>query len=209
MSHTVSITISDQQYELARRRAFVEDLRWRHIWNALINAYIAGDITVTQQGRYSVHPPTSATPVVHVRKDADLVELEPDWSINDPRPQVGDKSTQQTRPHHGWGTSALLQHLKETTGRKIPKQYLRRLLNLLEIPKADNGRWYFDGINDPLVSVVIEAVVGGVYDEMIRVGLNEMIQRAKPKEPDVTFHHLTHEENKRRRYAARLRQLED
>lgn len=211
MARTIGVSISDEQYELARRRAFVEDLKWKHIWNALINAYIAGDITVTQQGRYSIHPPKAAIPVVHVRHDADLIELEPDWSINDPRPQVGADSTHQQSKHKGaggWGTTHLHQYIKQETGRKIPKQYLRRLLKALEIPKSDNGRWYFKGPTDPKVETVISAIETGVYDEITRLGLEHMLKSvAKSHEHEV--HDVQHAETKRQRFIERLKQMED
>lgn len=208
MTKTITAHVTDNQYELARRRAFVEDLSWKTIFNALINAYIAGDITVTQQGRYSVAIPESSTPVVHIRRDADTIELEPDWNVNDPRPQVGTTSSQQARPHNGWGTSALNEYIKQETGRKIPKQYLRRLLRTLGIEKAENGRWYFEGPNDPQVATILSAIESGVYDEMIRQGIDEMVKQVKPKE-DPKKHEDKHQEIRRKKFMKRLKQLED
>lgn len=209
MTKTVSVSLTDDQYELARRRAFVEDLGWRTIFNALVNAYIAGDITVTAQGRYTVHPPKSATPIVHVRRDADVVEIEPDWNVNDPRPQVGDDPRQQARPHSGWGTRALTQHIAQETGRKISKQYLRRLLSVLGIEKAENGRWYFEGPQDSNVSLVLRAIEEGVYDQMIAEGVATMVKKVKAKESEIQDHVANHEAAKRARFAERLRQREE
>lgn len=209
MTKNINVSLTDDQYELARRRAFVEDLGWKPIFNALINAYIAGDITVTQQGRYTVHPPKSATPVVHVRRDADVIELEPDWNINDPRPQVGEDPRQQARPHSGWGTRALTQHIAQETGRKISPHYLRRLLSVLGIEKADNGRWYFEGPTDERVSLVLTAIEEGVYDQMIAEGIDGMVKKVKEKETDKQVHVANHEASKRKRFADRLRQREE
>lgn len=210
MTKSISVTLSDDQYELARRRAFVEDLTWSRIFRGLINAYIAGDITVTQQGRYSVNPPKAPIPVVHVRRDANITEIEPDWKTNDKRPQVGvDDPKHQTKRGSGWGTAALQQHLGEETGRKISRQYLRNLLKLLKIEKADNGRWDFAGPMDPQVKRVIEAVENGTYDEMVRIDLTAMKRHVGPEQTPVEEHEVKHRKTKRQRIADRLRQLED
>lgn len=211
MTKTIAAQVTDDQYELARRRAFVEDLPWKTIFNALINAYIAGDITVTRQGRYSVALPQSSVPVARVRRDADDIEIEPDWNLKDPRPQVGTKANQQDKPSSGWGTGALNEHIKKETGRKIPRQYLRQLLRTLGIEKADNGRWYFEGPTDPQVETVISAIESGVYDALIREGLDGMLRSLKPKEPEeppIEYHENIHIENKRKRFAQRLRELD-
>lgn len=212
-SPRVTARLTDDQYELLRRRLFVEDLSIQTMLSALVNAYIMGDVSVTAQGRYMLSPPSGYTPVVEVEKSEDVVEIEPDWGVEDGRPQVGATSHRQkprTKPE--WGTRELAYYLRKSTGRRVSIPNLRKLLNATEIEKADNGRWTFEGPDDPNVGTVKQAVEEGVYDALVREGVHEArkVQEQKQVEEDeLEFAIEETETNRRIQHLKRLRKVEE
>lgn len=181
--HTVSFRVTKDQYNLARRRLFVEDLNWQTVMRALLNAYIMGDVSVTSEGRYHIAPPSGYVPVVEVTKEEDVVEIEPDWGTTSERPQVGaNHSRQHPRNHPVWGTRELAAYLRRETGRRVTVQVLRKLLTLLEVPKADNGFWQFDGEDDKHVSTIIEAITDGTYATLVKEGVVNAQKHVEKKE---------------------------
>lgn len=169
--HRITAALTAEQYQLARRRLFTERQSWQKVLNALINAYITGDITVTDAGRYHLKPPQAQPIVVHIPKGADLIEVDIDWGTPNKRPQVGaGNSSQQPKVHKAWGTKALAQYLREQTGRKITLQSLRYMLRVMEIEKKHNNRWEFQGPDDPVVAEVLDAIITGLYDDLVRMG---------------------------------------
>lgn len=178
-THTITFKITEDQYKFARRKLFVEDLTWQIVMPALLNAYIMGDVSITQQGRYHVAPPTDHIPVVGI--EGSDVEVEPDWHRKSGkaqgRPQVGAKSpSQKPKRQRVWGTKSLAQYLRQETGRRISYPILRQLLLALEIPKADNKQWKFPGEeNNEYVPIIVEAIENGTYDIL----LTDSLERAK------------------------------
>lgn len=210
MSEKPKITarLTDDQYRLARHRLFVEDLTWQELISTLVNAYICGDISVTKQGRYHVAPPSGDEPVVLVPSGADVVEIEPDWGVDHPRPQVGaERPRQQPRGVRAWGTTALANHLREVTGRRISKNVLRKLLKLLDIPKQDNGRWEFPGPDSEYVKKLEVAMNDGTYDTLIREGTKEANQLQRQKKKEEAEIEWAFEQDAKQRRLERLKQL--
>lgn len=165
----IQVYISSDQYALARRRMWVENLSWPKLITALLNAFITGDITVTRQGRYHLSPPLSSVPVISVPRGGEEIELEPDWNIRgQTRPQVGTEEPKQ-KPRHAksWGTREVALYLQQETGRRISLPAMRKLLSVLDVPKGDNSRWNFGGPDDLTVQILKESIEDGTYDAVL------------------------------------------
>lgn len=205
--HRVSVHMTKDQFNLARRRLFVEDLSWQTVLNSLINAYIMGDISITSQGRYHISPPKSSIPVIQIEGIKDTVEIEPDWGKARHRPQAGDsKQTPRSKPK--WGSKELAQHLRSVTGRRVSIQNLRKLLRTLEIEKKGNSRWVFDPDEDSeTIAVIQEAIEDGVYDRLVREGTEEA---QKKQQEDKAEQEAKVQDAKARRlqHLKRLRKIE-
>lgn len=210
--HRVSTQITSQQYNLARRRMYAEGQNWQKVLNALINAYIIGDVTVTDGGRYQVSPPKHLPVSVQVPKNADLIEVDVDWGTRDRRPQVGANApSQQQKPRKSWGTKELLNHLRKETGRHVTIQSLRYMLRILEIEKQENNRWIFSGPEDERVAEIEEAIYSGLYDELIRMGTEraEAIRITKQKQKKALKQAASaYEAERKLLHLKRLNQLE-
>lgn len=173
----VTVNLTQDQFDLARRRLFIEGLSWGVVLRALLNAYVMGDVSVTKSGKYYMAAPSNYKPVVHVTQAEDVVEIEPAWGVTSDRPQVGENRVGTvTKLPPKWGTRELAAYLRDHTGRKITPMYLRKMLALIEIPKGENGRWSFEGENDPQVKTIIKAITEGVYEAIIYEGLQEAKQ---------------------------------
>jgi hypothetical protein len=201
---SVTVTLTEDQFELARRRLFIEGLGWTTVLRALVNAYVMGDVSVTKSGKYYMAPPSNYRPVVHVSKAEDVVEIEPEWGVASDRPQIGTTSVGQvTHLPDKWGTKELAAYMREVTGRKISPTYLRRMMALIEIPKGSNNRWSFDGPDDPKVATVRKAIDEGIYQAIIHEGIRVASQyedkrRKKAEEIKEAIHDTKMEERARR-----------
>lgn len=211
----VTVHLTPTQFSLARRRIFHEHLTWQMVMNALMNAYITGDITVTKQGRYHMAPPQGAVPVIHVPKDGEVVEIDVDWGTKDSRPQVGasNKAQHPKRPRSdSWGTRELVGYLREETGRNVRLASLQLLLRTLEIPKHGGHHWKFTGEDDPLVVEILETFHDGTYDRLIRQGLDKAEvarERRKSKEAEIKNAVTTTEQQRKILHLKRLRSTEE
>lgn len=206
----VSFRLTEDQYNLARRRLFGDDLNWQTMLTALVNAYITGYVSVTKAGRFVLSPPTSKVPVIEVDTGEDLVEVEPDWRVSGERPQVGSPQ-QRPRKLRQWGTSDLAIYLREQTGRRISIQHLRKLLSTMNLPKGDNGRWSFSGPEDETIQRIIKAIEEGVYDALIREGVQQARQRSKEITKNLESYWQSVESTEMQRrlnHLKRLRELE-
>lgn len=210
--HRVATQLTDQQYNLARRRLFAEKQTWQKVLNALVNAYITGDITVTEAGRYHLSTPKGKPVVIQVPKGADLIEVDVDWGTKDRRPQVGaDSPSQKPKVLSAWGTKDLLFHLRSVTGRRITMQSLRYLLRIMEIEKDGNNRWEFKGPEDERVTEVEEAIYSGLYDELVRMGTEAAaaIRITKEKQEKALKNAVSaHEAERKALHLKRLNQIE-
>ena len=212
----VTVQLTPTQRSLARRRIFAEDLSWQKVLNALMNAYITGDITVTKNGRYQMAPPQGSIPVIHVPKGGELVEIDVDWGTHDSRPQVGanhkaPKGNRSTLAPTQWGTRELATYLQKETGRLIRSASLRNLLRTIEIPKADGNRWLFEGEKDPFLPEILEAFQDGTYDLLIRQGVYKAeVAKARRKNNEDEFNEATIKTESERKIAhlKRLRSIE-
>lgn len=208
--NSIGATLTEDQYSMVRRKLFVEGLSWQKVISALINAYIMGDISVTTSGRYKLSPPSGYIPVIRIPDGVDEVEIEPDWGVNNPRPQMGSTSD-HAWDEEIWKTRELVQYVREITGRRISIILLRELLNHLDIPKA-NTQWKFTGPEDKYVTQVIEAIEEGLYDELSKLGTGRAEQhrlrnKRKLDEPKEAKE-LTDKE-KRIQHLRKLRQIEE
>ena len=211
--HTVPVKLSTDQYNLARRRMFAEDMSWQEVLVPLLNAYIMGDVTVTRQGRYYLHPPRDGIPIIEIPKKEDKVELEPDWNIGENRPQVSaDKPQQKPRNLKDWGTRQVAVYLREETGRKISIPVLRQLLSLYEIPKGNNSRWSFTGGDDPHVQTLKQAIEDGTYDTLLREGTQRAVEARKRKQQELDelaeAEEITNE-RRRQKHLERIRKIQN
>jgi hypothetical protein len=154
---------------------WVEDISWPKLISALLNAFIMGDVSVTNDGRYHLSAPVSSVPVIQVPKGDQTIELEPDWNIRGKtRPQVGaDEPKQKPRIAKSWGTREVALYLRQETGRRISLPILRQLLSILEIPKGENTRWNFRGATDPAIQTIKDAIENGTYDTLLREGTSK------------------------------------
>lgn len=211
--HRVHAKLTKDQFSLLRRRAFVEDLTVQAILSALVNAYIAGDVSVTAQGRYMLSPPSDYEPIIEVEKAADVIEIEPNWGVKDGRPQVGATShRQKPRNKPEWGTRELARHLRKSTGRRVTIPSLRDLLNTLDIPKGDNGRWSFEGPDSETVNEVKTAIEEGVYDSLVLEGIREarkIAEENEARETEIQEAVEDYPEQRRIQHLKRLRQIEE
>lgn len=210
---TIQVKITSDQYSLARRRMWAENLTWRQLINALLNAFIMGDITVTKQGRYHLAPPTSAVPVIEVPKYNETVELEPDWNLKgENRPQVGaDEPKQKPRHLKSWGTREMALYLRQETGRRISIPVLRKLLSVLGVPKGDNSRWNFTGPLDPNIPTIKEAIEDGTYDTLLSEGIRlaEDFHARKQRElEEMRKAKITNEKARKIKHLKSLRKIE-
>lgn len=209
--YKVGAGLSEDQYNLVRRRLFIEDLSWQTVIRALLNAYITGDVSVTAQGRYHLSPPSHHIPVMQI--EGSDVEIEPEWTVKD-RPQVGHKSREQKpREKPMWGTRELAAHLRELTGRKVSTNMLRKLLKVIDVPKHNNGGvWKFPGNEDnEHIPRIVEAFEEGVYDSLIYEGTAnaEAVMEARlARESYKTEAQRIRQRQKRLAHLRRLRQTE-
>lgn len=210
--HRVSARVTEDQFELLRRRTFVEDLTIQTVLSALVNAYISGDVSVTQQGRYMLSPPSDYDPVIEVERAEDVVEIEPDWGVEDGRPQVGATNhRQKPRGKPDMGTRELARYLRKETGRRVSLPSLRKLLNALDVPKDDNGRWTFEGTDSQTVSQVKEAIESGVYDSLVQEGVEaarKVAEANEAREEEIQEAVESYPKNRRIEHLKRLRRIE-
>ena len=207
----VSVKLTEDQYNLARRKLFVEHITWQAMLSAVINAYIVGDLSVLENGRYHLAPPSSYKPVVRI--EGSDVDIEPDWAVNE-RPQVGYRNhAQAPKRAKVWGTRELAHHLREVTGRRVSLQTLRKLLDSLDIPKTETGRWKFPKeADDPHIPKIIEAIQMGEYDRLLYGGVAQARQTEDAKIKKIrekTEANKRHAQQKRLEHLKRLRQSED
>lgn len=197
----VNVMLTMDQYNLARRKLFVEHMSWQRVFSALINAYIVGDVSVLENGRYHLAPPSGYKPVVKI--EGSDVDIEPDWGVNE-RPQVGYRNPNQApKRAKVWGTRELAHHLRSVTGRRISIPLLRKLLQALDVPKTDTGRWKFPKEeDDPHIPKIIEAIEEGVYDEL----LHGQVAQARLVESDRIKR--TRERSQAEKHHAKQRRLE-
>lgn len=204
----VAVTLTLDQYNLARRRLFVESMSWEKVLRALVNAYITGDVSVSKQGRYSLAPPSNLVPQVKVPIDGDLVDIDVDWQTPSERPQVGvTEPRQQSRSRDYWGTREVSAFLRETTGRNVKPQGLRLLLRTLNVPKGAHKQWRFDGPNDKKLLLIIDAVKDGTYDSLIREGLSELETKRRRKQAEARDLKQSEEMTAEQRRIAHLKKL--
>ncbi len=207
----IQVRISTDQYSLARRRMWVENITWTKLISALLNAFITGDITVTKEGRYHMSAPLSSVPVLSVPKGGEEVELEPDWNIRGQiRPQVGaHEPKQKPRNLKNWGTREVAIYLREDTGRRISIPVLRELLSVLDIPKGSNSRWSFRGPDDPAIQSIKEAIEEGIYDELLYEGLKKAVELREKKRAEEKELEESKEVTKKARKIKHLKSLRD
>lgn len=205
----ISCRLTEDQFGLARRKLFVESLSWQRVISALVNAYIMGDISVTPSGRYVLAPPTGYIPVVKVSEDEDAVEIEPDWGVNNPRPQMG--ATYEPKQGEYWGTKELAEYLRVETSRRLSVNSVRKLLRHLNIPK-ENNRWVFIGPEDIYIDQIKEAIQNGTYDDLIRESTkeaNKMAMWRKHGVDEIREAKELSEKERRTQHLRRLRNIED
>lgn len=185
---SVMLRITEDQYRILKRKAFVEDLSFQVIFNALTNAYITGDLTVKRDGRYAINQPLqNVEPVVQYRdKDQELVEVRPDWQTKTaankkPQPQVPpSRKAHRKNKSENWGTKEARAYLRGETGRKVDQQVFYQLLHALEIPKA-GARYKFTGPDDPHILKLKEGIESGLYDELKTNSLKTAVAHTEAK----------------------------
>lgn len=171
--HTCTVKLTDRQFTAAKKRMAVEGVSWQKVLSAAINAYIIGDLRVTPEGRYTVLEPRIRTPRIMDEDSGEAVdirELKRDKSGRVHSKQ-GTRQRMRGRRQEGWGVGELVIWLRLQTGRKVQAQKLRKMLKAMEVPKAENGRWMFEGEDDPVVIDVLKRVVKGELDNYGLEGL--------------------------------------
>lgn len=168
---TVTLKVTDRQFQSMKRKMAIEGLTWQKVLNAAVNAYLLGDMEVMASGKYRTRTPRNTMPQLYDETDAEVID------INDlrSRGKGGRTDTVHTtgrgmqrkkgRRLTGWGVPELAVWLRETTGRRVQLQKLRKLLRKMEVPKEENGRWRFEGEDDEWVGKVREAVENGELDQ--------------------------------------------
>lgn len=171
--HRVSVNLTTESYQLAKRRFVAEHGNFQRVLNAAISAYIMGELRVHPDGTYAVVPDGDDALVWEADdpEAADVLDLDSQMAAN---------GLEEMSKPSVLGIRDLCEYVEEHTGRRATPSMLRFLLKELAPDYRDHPKqqWRIP-IEDPLLGEVIEAVAAGRLTEI----RNRRLKRAGIK-PD-------------------------